>query len=592
MQNKDYFLKILFDEINKRKKKFFRISNKKIEDKIALSSDFHQFINRYRNCNLNYYHDDFISNFFKNKKELTKPNFFSKDLRISIVLENPNDTGSASVIKRYILSDCTYEGFKIKNYILILVNNKKNFLDSGNYFFLKNKLKVSNIKILETKDLSNSEKSKKITQYLKLNKIHCLFSNASPIIMNSIKKKPVLLSSFLTQDCHVWNIGYNHGDINFYVISDQFVKYKDYDDKPDYKKILLELPVPDDNELKSAKRVNFNFAKNKRHKLIISASTNMWKCFFGDNTDFLQIIGKFVRKNKNYHHVFVGTARSLETAEMYIKSNPDLKKNIHFFGISKNIYSILKSVDFFINSFPVSGGSSIEAALVGTPTIDLLYDKDHTLHSMFLYKNNELTATNKFEFEEIMNKLIKKQYDTNKLKVFRNFLKLNYNKERIVKDKIYKTFINLLTKKKIDSFNFKHTIDYELKISLFDTIIKLKPNINFATNYLSNLIRDYKNRPFAYIRYLQLLTLKNKKDKFISFVKKIPLNMYNDIRLILSLHSGIILFNLDKNKKIKPPKLNFVFLNEKYEDFFLAIENKDRKKITFFLKKLYFENYY
>ena len=83
-------------------------------------------------------------------------------------------------------------------------------------------------------------------------------------------------------------------------------------------------------------------------------------------------IGALIRKYPNYHHIFIGTPRCLDNLESFLIKNPDLKNNIHYLGPVKNIYrSFEKTLDFWVNSFPTSGGSNIEMAKMGKPSIDI-----------------------------------------------------------------------------------------------------------------------------------------------------------------------------------------------------------------------------
>lgn len=584
---KKNFIKI----VNSKNKKIKKI--RKIEELLKFSKDYHLFINRFRNCDYEFYHDRTVSRTIKRTKisGFKKKKIENSIFKLAYVIVNPNDTGSASMIKRFILSDSYYNQFRIKNYILILTNNISEFKKSGNYLYLKTMLKVNTIKIINISKLNLQQQSKIIEKFLLEKKINFLFSNPSPILMNSIKNKPVDVTGFLTQDCHVFNIGYNIGDLNFYVLSEQIYKYHKFDDKKDYQKILLEMPLPDKSEIFSAKKLKFDFFKNikNKKKVIISASTNMWKHFMGDSEEFLDCLKELINQNKNYHHVFAGTPRSIEFLEMYLNKNPEIKDNIHYVGVIKNIYSLFKSINFYINSFPVSGGSTIEATYFGIPSIDIIHSRDLTLHPIFFYKNNFLTATSRRDFLEIASKLISKKIDKKSLVPFKSFITENLKKERIIKEKLYFSFIDFYFNKERKQFNFEKDIDYERNISFYEKVLKEKSKKKQII-FLKKLIYKYPYKPFGYLRLIQISVLITKKNFFNSLIKHVPIFLKKETRIDIAIKSGQILF--DKSLDSQNYESNFLESTNKYLKFYIDLKKKNKIKIKNNLLKLFKEEYY
>ena len=585
------YKKNFIEIVNSKNKKIKKI--KKIEELLKFSKDYHLFINRFRNCDYEFYHDRTVSSTIKGTKirEFKKKKIENSIFKLAYVIENPNDTGSASIIKRFILSDSYYNQFRIKNYILILTNNISEFKKSGNYLYLKTKLKVNTIKIINTSKLNFSQQSSIIEKFLIENKINFLFSNPSPVLMDSIKNKPVDVTGFLTQDCHVFNIGYNIGDLNFYVLSEQIYKYHKFDDKKDYQKILLEMPLPDKSEIFTAKKFRFDFLKNIKNnkKVVISASTNMWKHFMGDSEEFLDCLKELIKQNKNYHHVFVGTSRSIEFLEMYLNKNPEIKDNIHYVGVIRNIYSLFKSINFYINSFPVSGGSTIEATYFGIPSIDVIHSRDLTLHPIFFYKNNFLTATSRRDFLEIASKLIVKKIDKRSITPFQNFIKENLNKERIIKEKLYFSFIDFYLKKKKKEFNFANDINYERSIVFFEKIIKKKSKRE-QISFLKKLISKFPTKLFGFLRLIQISILSNNFTYFKSLIKKLPDELKKEVRIDISIKSGQFLNN--KNFVFTRYDSNFLDIKKKYFQFYIALQKNKKIQVKKNLQKLFQEDYY
>ena len=110
--------------------------------------------------------------------------------------------------------------------------------------------------------------------------------------------------------------------------------------------------------------------------------------------------------------------------------------------------SILKNIDFFINSFPTSGGSNIEAAYVGKPSIELIHNRNLTLHPTEFLSSRECIVTNKLDFKKLAHKLINNHsYRKNLGKYLKNRVTREYDKTTIIKECILDTFLENIIKK-------------------------------------------------------------------------------------------------------------------------------------------------
>ena len=182
----------------------------------------------------------------------------------------------------------------------------------------------------------------------------------------------------------------------------------------------------------------------------------MWKTCFGDGEVLLEGIAKLIRLHPDYHHIFAGTARCLDNIEFFLNKNKDIKNNIHYLGPVRNIFRLLKTVDFWINSFPTSGGSDIESAIVGKPTIELLANRNLNLHGAEFLRSRECDTISLEEFVSLGTRFITDQEYRYDLGLYlKQKIKREFDKETIISEKIYKTFVNAYNKKlkKIEDFN-------------------------------------------------------------------------------------------------------------------------------------------
>ena len=157
--------------------------------------------------------------------------------------------------------------------------------------------------------------------------------------------QPCSIQGILSQDCYCFTLGPGAFDLTFLCCNDQIYKYK-YNKVENYNKNkVIYLPLHDQkyvNEAKPIPKNKFNLKKDT----IISASSNMWKSFFGDEDSFLNILKEIIKDNPKYHHFFIGTVRGYDTLQAFIKKNPEVKNNIHYVGEIKNIFTLLKTIDF------------------------------------------------------------------------------------------------------------------------------------------------------------------------------------------------------------------------------------------------------
>ncbi len=65
---------------------------------------------------------------------------------------------------------------------------------------------------------------------------------------------------------------------------------------------------------------------------VLSASSNMWKSFFGDTSTLMEGIAALIRRFPHYHHIFIGTERCRDSLDFFLNRNPDIASNVRYIG--------------------------------------------------------------------------------------------------------------------------------------------------------------------------------------------------------------------------------------------------------------------
>ena len=562
------------DQIFKKEKKKiidFSLTNKP-EDCMATVYDLWMFMNRYRNCDLQYYFDEDIHNALKilNPKKLFPKikKKKTKNFRLAYILTNIVDTGSASVPHRFMMNKKNADLNDIKQFVLVTnLRNRNDQTETEGYRYLKTEIVPEVIDHFQS-GLTWVEKYKKIENWIVKNKIDFVIASPCPAAMSALASNPAVVQGVLSQDCYCFTLGPGAFDITFYVTNDQVYKYNFKNENHLENVKITYLPLHSEKFVKEAQKINRK-ELDIPDNAIISASTNMWKSSFGDTEIFFDMIKDLILENKNYHHIFAGTSRCLDNLTVYINKYPYLEKNIHFIGEVKNIYSLLKTIDFFINSFPTSGGSDIEAAHVGKPTIEFIHSRNLTLHPTEFLSSRECIVTNKLEFKKLANKLINNvTYRIDLGTYLQKRVKREYNKTTILKECVLDTFIEkykqkLSNYKSNDKANFQETINYEKSIAYYNSFITNNFNLNKRISFLKNLIKFYPNKPFAWIKLFELSIIKLDQNLFSLLLRDIYKDHKFDGRVLLMISLNYSFFGDYKNSLKFKEKSNFMLKNIK-----------------------------
>lgn len=538
---------------------------KKLKEKIKISSqekntnkclqnvtNLWMFMNRFRNCDLKLYFDEDIYSWISDlnpKKQNNYPHKLEtkKEFRIAFIVVYLSDLGGASVPHRFMLKDFEWEGKKVKNYFLISNFFNKEEPDTDSYDYLKNNIKPEEINFL-SKDLTHEARGEAIQSWLTENKIDFVVAQTCPSTLYALSSNCVPIISNLSQDCYTFTLGPGFGDITYLVTMDQLFKYDYKSAKKEHYSKIITLPLHSTDQLETAEKLDLK-KYNIPPEAIVSASSNMWKSFFGDNEYLMLGISKLIREFPSYHHIFIGTSRCLDNLENYLVKNPDLRNNIHFIGPVKNIYRILKSLDFWVNSFPTTGGTNIEMAKIGKPSIDIAINRNLDLHPAEFLCVNESTVVSLEEFFKLGKLLItNKDYRNDLGKYLETIVKREFDKDRLVSENIYKELLMLYQKRltqesQMPKLNLETTLDYEKRISLYNSYGLKNWSEDKKEIYLKECTDNYPEKPFAWLKLLENVIINEEFDKFKLIEIKLKETNLDDYRINVYLALGYFIFN-------------------------------------------------
>ena len=483
-----------------------------IEECISAAEDLLDFMNRYRNCALKNYYDEDIT------KAITKLNGATYDtkgllfpktkFRVAYVFNKFNDTGGASFSQRLMLEKPHLDSFEIEQFALVTRESEREFTRKQRYQYMKKNIPLKDFGFVPEKS-TIQVKAEYIQNWLYDREIDFAIVQPDVVTMYAMASKPVLIDAWFSADWHTYTTGPGGGDNTLLMTTDQFLKYKFKDESHKSKCINIRLPLQSKEYAESIPPTNRS-EWGIPSGTIISATTNLWKCSFGDDTTLFESIAELIRKNKNYYHIFAGTARGLDSLNSFIGRNPELEGRMIYVGVIPNIYKLLNEIDFYINSYPVSGASNTEAALCGKPSIDFLGDRDLSGHGPELLRSFECEVMSCEEFHELGEKMIKsKDFRLALGKNLQEKVIADLSKETVVPDKLLKTLVRQFNAKLnghvvSKKVNLKDCLDYEKIISVYKTVIQENWNFEEKKEFLEKIIENYPTKIFGPIKLIEL----------------------------------------------------------------------------------------
>ncbi len=515
-------------------------ANGEAEACLARTFDLWMFMNRFRNCDLgNYFDEDLHAAIASlnprrfDTAHLLKP---KSEFRIAFIVTNLVDTGGASVPHRFMLERPSDGAVRFRQYVLDSnLRDRTDYEETESYRYLEDNVDLEEFTHVPA-GMSWIEKGEFIERWLYEREIDFVVAAPCPATLYAIASRPALIHGILDQNCYCFTLGPGAGDVTFLVTTDQVFKYRFSPPDVERQIKVVMLPLHAGNYIEDAVPLE-RAAIGVPEDAVVSGSTNLWKTCFGDTEILLEGIAALIRRFPHYHHVFAGTPRCLDNLEFFLNRNPDLRGNIHFIGTVRNIYRFLKAVDFWINSFPTSGGSDIECAMVGKPTIEFLANRNLNLHGAEFLRSRECDVVSLDEFVELGARFITDPAYRDDLGEFlKAKISREFDKERIVADKIYGTFLRAFDEKLGDApalpgLDLARTMAYEKCIGLYNAHGRRNWDAERRWTWLEVCRAEYPEKPFAWIKAIEEAMRTDDAGRLDGLVAALDGDLLKDLRI-------------------------------------------------------------
>jgi|GEM_PF-3444676 hypothetical protein len=486
---------------------------KQAEECLEAVYDLWMFMNRFRNCDLRIYFDQDIHEAIfslADPKNLRRHEYRRKPIyKVAFITFGFNDLGGASLPHRFMLPNFGADGAGIKNYFLITNFFRQDIVPTESQEYLEKVIRPEELCFVP-KELSHVERADFIRDWLIENKIDFVVANADPSVLLALASRPCPIQTLLNQDCYTFALGHGAScfDMTFLVMLEQVFSYSRLlPDAANRLKVVM-LPLPPTSYAEDAvplTKAELGFPEHA----VVSASSNMWKTFFGDTETLLYGIATLARRYPRYRHVFVGTPRCRDSLDFFVNRNPDVKDNIRYVGPVKNIYRLLKTIDFWVNSFPTSGGSDIEAALVGKPTIELTANRNLNLHPSEFLCSPECTVTSLDEFIQLGGRFIEdSDYRAEVGEHLRRRTAREFDQAALTGRRIYAFLVEEYGRlaggrPRMPQLNVRDSLDYEKIIAFYSAYGRTRWTSEEKRTWLEQVVRAYPDRPFGWIKLLE-----------------------------------------------------------------------------------------
>lgn len=520
------------------------------------------FMNRFRNCDLGIYYDEdvhhAISVLNPPKLDELPDRKKKKEYRLAFIVLGLSDLGGASVPHRFMLPKFEQDGFSVCNYMLATNYFKRPFVENESYRYLMEVIQPEEFEYLPC-DLSHVDRAHAIVAWLRRNKIDMVVADTCPSTLYALASKPVPVIATLSQDCYTFALGPGTADITYLVTLDQLFKYNFKFAKPSHVYKVAMLPLHSRNYVEDSvpiPRSELGLPDNA----VVSGSSNMWKSFFGDSEILMEQIATLLRMHPNYYHIFIGTSRCCENLDSFLARNQDIRNRVIFAGPIENIYRILKSMDFWVNSFPTSGGTDIEMAILGKPTIETVATRNLDLHPAEFLNSHECTVTSRDEFIEFGSRLITDEaYRRSLGEHLKNNISREFDKELLVSERIYKTLVSRYNQNERQIQNFKNEVQdvvaYEKRISLYNAYGCFGWPMEKKIEWLKSCIEAAPMRPYGWIRLLELSVSMKDTQLFDETSNEVLKRHKDDHRVQLLISVGMELLHSDWDSALSHARL-------------------------------------
>ena len=503
-----------------------------------------RFMNRFRNCDLQFYFDDEIHQIIAGlnplRSEVSAQTVLPERVRVAFLISYFNDLGGASIPHRFMLPNYSARGHHFENYILASNAGGVEPKATHSEQYLREVIQPKEV-VNVSANLDYLERGKFIENWLRDRDIHFVVATGDPSILYALASRPAPFQAVLNQDCYTFALGQcaSFVDASFLVTLDQVFNYAPMVSDAEARLRVVTLPLHEAGVAEEAEPRSRE-ALGVPESAVVSASSNMWKCFFGDTETLLEGVAGLLREHQNYYHLFIGTPRCEESLNAFLNRNPDLQGRLRYVGSFPEIYRFLKSIDFWVNSFPTSGGTDIECARIGKPSIELTANRNLNLHPREFLCSHECTVTNLHDFMALGRRFITEpDYRESLGAHLQRRITREFDKTELVGRRIYEFCLDEAERRQAASsppnLRLAESLDYEKRIALYSAHGASNWNGGERLRWLEEAIEADPHRPFAWVKLLELFLETGEPEDWPERTEAISEPLMKDARVLAML---------------------------------------------------------
>jgi hypothetical protein len=537
--------KVIFEIYRQKKTEIIRLGREgQVNECLESIHDLASFSNRFRNCDLQFYFDDeihqIISRLNPDQSKASDSVELPERIRVAFLVSGFNDLGGASVPHRFMLPNYSARGHHFENYILASNAGGVGSKATHSEQYLREVIQPKEV-VNVSGNLDYLERGKFIENWLRDRDIHFVVANGDPSILYALASRPAPFQAVLIQDCYTFALGQcaPFVDVSFLVTLDQVFNYAPMVSDAEERLRVVMLPLHEAGVAEETEPLPRE-ALGVPESAVVSASSNMWKCFFGDTETLLEGVAGLLREHQNYYHLFIGTPRCEESLNAFLNRNPDLQGRLRYVGSFPEIYRFLKSIDFWVNSFPTSGGTDIECARIGKPSIELTANRNLNLHPREFLCSHECTVTNLHDFMALGRRFITEpDYRESLGAHLQRRITREFDKTELVGRRIYEFCLDEAERRQAasspPSLRLAESLDYEKRIALYSAHGASNWNGGERLRWLEEAIEADPHRPFAWVKLLELFLETGEPEDWPERTEAISEPLMKDARVLAML---------------------------------------------------------
>ena len=158
---------------------------------------------------------------------------------------------------------------------------------------------------------------------------------------------------------------------------------------------------------------------------------------------------------------------------------------------------------------------------------------------------------NIYEFKKLANKLINdKDYRKNLGSFLQIKIEREFDKSRVINEDIYMLFKDkfndlLAANKEKHIFDTHRIFEYEKRIALYNSFGLVNWNNKKKIKFLDNCIKEFPEKPFAWIKKIEIIIEDNNQRMFLNITNKIDIDLKKDPRILAMIMIGYEKFLLN-----------------------------------------------